>query len=83
MEQTVDGSVSRLLELGLPGIVIIALCYAVAILWKRNIILQEKLDLIQEKRIEISSDAVKALTNSAHAMEVLTETIRDRRTGTA
>jgi len=78
-----DGSLSRLLELGLPGVVIVALAFVVWKLYKDNLKLQDKIDAIQEKRIECATDSIKALSNSSAALEILTDTIRDRRAGVA
>lgn len=83
MEHGAELAIPRLLELGLPGIVILALAFAVYTLWKDNQKLRDKLDNCNDKRVEIATDAVKALTSSGQALEVLTDTIRDRRAGVA
>jgi len=83
MESGFEATIPRLLELGLPGIVILALAFAVYVLYKDNQKLRDKIDTLNDKRLEIATDAVKALTSSGQALEVLTDTIRDRRAGVA
>lgn len=66
--------IDPLLQLGLPGIVILALGYA----YVRK---DNKLDEVNEKRIAESREAVKAIEQNTNTLETLTEVLRDRKAG--
>jgi hypothetical protein len=66
--------VSALLNLGLPGIVILALAYAYV---KKD----AKVDEVNEKRIAESREAIKAIEQSTNTLETLTEVLRERKGG--
>lgn len=60
-----------LLQMGLAGIVILALGFA-------YIRKDQKLDEIQEKRIAEAREAIKAIDQTTNALETLTEVLRER-----
>lgn len=66
--------IAPLLQLGLPGIAILALGWA-------YVLKDRKLDEINEKRIAESREAIKAIEQSTNALETLTELLRDRKAG--
>jgi dihydrodipicolinate synthase/N-acetylneuraminate lyase len=72
MEKGVTGSIDGLLQLGLPGIVIIALGF---VCWRLHKLYTE----VQEKRIAEGREAVKAMEQTTAALENLSEVIRSRR----
>lgn len=73
MEQGLSGSVDQLLQLGLPGVVIIGLgffAYRVFKLYTE----------VQERRIAEARETVKAMEQNTAALESLTAVIQARRT---
>lgn len=66
-----DQVFSILLQNGLPGVIIVALLYAVGKLWVAN-------NEIQEKRIAESRDSIKAIEQNSNTLETMTEVLRDR-----
>lgn len=72
MEKGFTGSVDQLLQLGLPGVVILALAY---VAWR----LFQRYDQAQEKRITEGREGVAALNSNTAALEALAELIKDRR----
>lgn len=63
---------------GLPGIIIIGLCWVIYRLSKRDETRQAKLDQIQETRVEEAKESTKALESNTDALNRLAELIRDR-----
>lgn len=59
-----------LVELGVPGVIIIALGYA---LWKRT----EKYDDIMEKRISEGRESIEALNRSTAAMDTFSSKLEE------
>lgn len=59
-----------LLEMGLPGTIILALAWAY---WKRS----EKVDEIMEKRVEEGRETIEALNQSTTAMLGFTSKLED------
>lgn len=72
MEQGLTGSVNQLLQLGLPGIIILALAW---VSWK----LFKRYDEAQERRIAEGRESVEALNANSAALEALATLIKDRR----
>lgn len=67
-------SISELIKLGLPGIVILAL--GTAYLRK-----DKQLADINEKRIAESRETIKAIEQSTNTLESLVEVLKDRKAG--
>jgi NTP pyrophosphatase (non-canonical NTP hydrolase) len=63
-----------LIDLGLPGIAIIALGLA---FWKKS----EKVDQMMEVRIQEMRETLEAINNNTQALNALTTLLRDRRGG--
>ena len=78
-----ESIIERLLAEGLPGVIIIILCGVIIFLYREITKRDKFIADLQEKRIECATDTVKALGASATALEILTDTIRDRRAGVA
>lgn len=72
MEKGLTGSIDQLLQLGLPGIIILALAWVAWRLFRRY-------DEIQEKRIAEGREGIEALNTNTAALEALTSLIKDRR----
>lgn len=72
MEQGLTGSIDKLLQLGLPGVVIIALGF---VCWRLFKLYADT----QEKRIAEGREAVKAIEQNTAALENLSDVIRARR----
>lgn len=72
MEAGLTGSVEQLLQLGLPGIIILALAW---VSWK----LFQRFDQVQEKRIAEGREVVEALNANTASLDALVELIKDRR----
>jgi hypothetical protein len=72
MDTLLKGAGETLLALGLPGIVIIGLGYAVFNLFKLY-------TDVQEKRIGEAREGVKALETNTSALESLSDLIRERK----
>lgn len=70
----IDKVLSPVLALGLPGVMIIVLGFIVYRL-------AGAYHDIQEKRIEESKEAIKAMSETAKALDGLSELIRDRARG--
>lgn len=68
--------VTSLLNLGLPGIVIIGLAWAYLQEKKRNEALQAKLDVIHEKRLEEAIRAVEGSEKTTSVLAGMTEILR-------
>lgn len=63
-----------LIDLGLPGIAIIALGWAY---WRKS----EKVDQMMEVRIQEMRETLEAINNNTQALNSLTTLLRDRRGG--
>lgn len=72
MERGISGSIDSLLQLGLPGVVIIILGF---VAWRLHKLYAET----QEKRIAEGREAVKAIEQNSAALDNLSEVIRSRR----
>jgi hypothetical protein len=72
MDNLLKGVGETLLALGLPGIVIIGLAYAVFNMFKLY-------TEVQEKRIDEAREGVKALEANTSALESLSDLIRERK----
>lgn len=72
MEHGLTGSIDGLLQLGLPGIIIIGLAF---VCWRLFKLYTD----IQEKRIVEAREGVKAIEQNTAALEHLAEVIRTRR----
>jgi hypothetical protein len=60
-----------LVSLGLPGVVILGLTYAVKTIWNRY-------SDSQEARIKEGRECVEAISNNTHALEKLTDVLSAR-----
>lgn len=60
-----------LLSLGLPGVVILGLAFAVKTLWTRY-------SDTQDARIKEGRECVEAMSNNTHALEKLTDVLSAR-----
>lgn len=70
MQPVIDG----FLALGLPGLIIVALGFAVYKMYG-------KYDEVQEKRIAEARESVKAIEQNTNTLDTLTELLRDRKAG--
>lgn len=69
MEKALTGSIDAVLQLGLAGVVILALAF---IAWRLHKLYADT----QEKRIAEGREAIKVMEASTNALENLTEVIR-------
>lgn len=81
----VDAAGQRLIDLGLSGIVIMGLCAALVFLWRARERDRDKVDAVQEKRIneqKVALDAVgKAIASTDANREALVDALTRSRQG--
>lgn len=70
----IENVIAPVLSLGLPGVIIVALAFGV---YRLANLYHD----VQEKRIEENREAVKAMGETAKAIDSLSELIRDRARG--
>lgn len=79
MEHALLGSVDKLFQLGLAGVVIMGLCFAVWRLWLSNRELTSKVNDLQEKRVVEGRESLTAVNANTSALANLTQVLSLRR----